>query len=70
MAREQRLMAAWISSSVGVMLTCGMVSSTSTSKKGRSRYRKPPDAREPTRFLMACSDIFVEFRTARYISFE
>ena len=58
-ARQHRLMALWISSSVGVIETCGMVSSMSTSKNGRSRKRKPPDAREPTRFLIAWSDAFV-----------
>ena len=41
-----------MSSSEGDMMTEGIVSSTFTSKKGRSRKRKPPDAFEPTRFLI------------------
>ena len=65
MERQQRLMDAWMSSSVGDMLTFGMVSSTFTSKKGRSTYRKPPDAREPTRLFTFCSDALVALRTAR-----
>ena len=66
--RQQRLMDDWISSSVGVIETLGMVSSTSTSKKGRSRNRKPPLEREPTRFLIAESEARVQLSTARYMS--
>ena len=42
MAREQRLMAIWTSSSVGDMLTLGMVSSTLTSNIGICNEKKPP----------------------------
>ena len=65
MARDERLIAACTSSSVGDIVTFGMVSSTLTSKNGRSTYRKPPDAREPTRFFTFCSDDLVALSTAR-----
>eukprot|EP00967_Tisochrysis_lutea_P041109 scaffold49383_cov27-Tisochrysis_lutea.AAC.6 len=65
MARAHRFTASWISSSVGVIVTCGIASSTSTSKKGRSVKRKPPEAREPARFLSAPRLALVQLSTAR-----
>ena len=50
------------------MLTLGTVSSTSTSKNGRSTKRNPPLLREPSLFFIAANDRFVAVRIAWYIS--
>ena len=49
----------------GDMVTCGMVSSTFTSKIGRSTKRKPPDDLEPIRVLKSLSACLVALSTAR-----
>ena len=65
-----RLIAFWISSRLGFMATCGMDSSTSTSKNGRSTNKKPPDELEPMRFFSAIIEFFVELRIERYMRRE
>eukprot|EP00964_Phaeocystis_antarctica_P047025 scaffold27201_cov62-Phaeocystis_antarctica.AAC.3 len=66
-AREQRLIACWISSSEGLMATLGTSSSTCTSKKGRSTCTMPAMGRDPTRRLSPSRDCWVQTSTARYI---
>ena len=57
-------MAAWMSSSVGFMVTLGTLSSTSTAKKGRSTNRKPEGVRLPSRFFMLLKLLLVAVRMA------
>ena len=58
------LMAVWMSSKEGTMTTRGTLSCTLTSKRGRSTYRKPALAREPSLFFMAVKLALVAERMA------
>ena len=58
------LMAVWMSSKEGTITTRGTLSCTLTSKRGRSTYRKPALAREPSLFFMAVKLALVADRMA------
>ena len=58
----------WIASSGGFIVTVGTVSSTSTSKNGRSTKRNPPDDLDPRRFFIDAKPRFVAVRIAWYMS--